>query len=529
MRRTSGRFALHTSLVCGVWFALSYGCDVDETGTGDALDGGSDDATSFDASRAEDGAIDVDGGTPDPDADAPAHDAGSANSSSDAGSDAASDAGSDAASDAGGDADAGPPRGPLSDRYVDRDINHVLNTGQSNATANSASPHLSTMQPFTNVMFNGGPMVGASPTSFVPLVEGDNGVETIASGMGNRISQFALDDYRFNVDPTYPTKHDTLFSNHGRSGWTYWCLRKNGCTYKAPPVPFADAMGQVTRGKSIADGLGKTYVVRAVTSIHGESDHTSYAIGTPEFPLDGTNGAFRSIRDYSDGMLEWQADYEASIKAITGQAEGVPLFISQISGWNNSRFGHVAQYQYLAHKRSAGKVVLIGAAYMMPFREDCLHYTAAGQRRLGEYFAKVYARVIFGGETWEPVRPASVARAANVITVQYFVPRPPLVLDTTLVTNPGQFGFEFVDDNGAIAITNVAVAGSTVTLALASAPTGANGRLRYGHNQIPSTCVGPGTTFAGGARGNLRDSDDAPSRHGYALHNWGVIFEEPVP
>ena len=451
------------------------------------------------------------------------------------GTDSSVDTGVDTGVDADADAAVVPPPGPLWPGYVDYDINHILSTGQSNATANSANPVLTTTQPYTNIMFNAGPHVGANPTSFIPLIEGDNNVETMASGMANRVTQFALDTFEFGVRPGYPTKHDVLVSNHARSGWTYWCLRKGGCTYKAPPVPFADAMGQVARAKILASAAAKTYVVRAVTTIHGESEHTSYCGCTtppqnPEFPIDGTDGTFRTIRDYADGLIEWQRDYETEVKAITGQAEPVPLFVSQISGWNNSRYSRVPNFQLDAHKRSAGKVILIGASYPFQFRTDCLHFTADSQRRLGEYFAKVYAKVVFQGEAWEPVRPRQITRAGNVITVRYHVPAPPLVLDTVRVTNPGQFGFEYVDSNGEIAITNVVVsAPDTVTLTLASTPTGTGKKLRYAQNQIPRSCVGPGTLNAGGARGNVRDSDGTVSRHGYDLHNWGIIFDENVP
>ena len=184
-------------------------------------------------------------------------------------------------------------------------------------------------------------------------------------------------------------------------------------------------------------------------SIHGESDHYAYAEGAPEFPLPGTDGVPNKIKDYSDGLVEWQEDYDSSVKAITGQAQDVPLFISAISGWTSTRTSKVAQWQLDAHIRAPGKVVLVTPAYPMSVNNDCLHFSAAGERRLGEYFAKAYARVVFAGETWEPVRPKNIARAGNVVTVTYHVPVPPLTLDTVHVTNPGNYGFDFLDNGGA--------------------------------------------------------------------------------
>ena len=65
----------------------------------------------------------------------------------------------------------------------------------------------------------------------------------------------------------------------------------------------------------------------------------------------------------------------------------------------------------------------------------------------------------------------------------------------------------------------------TVTLTLASTPTGTSRRLTYAQNAPSPACPGP----TGGARGNLRDSDATPSLYGYSLYNWAVHFDVAVP
>lgn len=146
---------------------------------------------------------------------------------------------------------------------------------------------------------------------------------------------------------------------------------------------------------------------------------------------------------------------------------------------------------------------------------------------MGEDYAKVYRRVIFEGRAWEPVRPREVSRTGEIVTVKFFVPEPPLVVDTTLVSDPGHRGFEFLDDSGATpAITNVAVTGpDTVQITLASVPTGANAHLRYAYRVDKVNVPGGPTT---GPRGNLRDSDPTVSRNGDPLYNWCVHFDEAV-
>ncbi len=49
-------------------------------------------------------------------------------------------------------------------------------------------------------------------------------------------------------------------------------------------------------------------------------------------------------------------------------------------------------------------------------------------------------------------------------------------------------------------------------------------------NEPQPGCIGPGTQgFGAGARGNLRDSDGAPSLYGFPLYNWAVNFDTAVP
>ena len=428
----------------------------------------------------------------------------------------------------------GAPPGITPVPYEHYDVNHVLSTGQSNSVAHEGRPVLSTTQPFANLMFDVGVMTSGDceaqgcrtyqkPAAFVPLVEGDTfwyPVETMSAGMANLTSKIA-------TERLGKPSHDMLVSLAGRNGLTYWCLRKGGCTFIDPTYlnAFDENMRQVDDAMAIAKAAGKSYVVRAVTAVHGESDDYAYATNTQEFPLDGTDGAHQSVRSYADALMEWQRDYERAVREKTGQTAAVPLLVSQHSGWNDIATSAVAQYQYEAHVRSKGKVVLVTPGYPLEYHEDCRHYSNHGERQLGEYFAKAYARIVIEGLPWEPVHPREVKLSGSTITAKFHVPKPPLVLDTERVTDPGNYGFEVVDAAGTrLTIADVALAGpDTVTVTLAAPPSGSV-RLRYAFTTTPQTC--PGKTR--GARGNLRDSDDTPSLNGYELFNWAVHFEVPV-
>jgi hypothetical protein len=465
--------------------------------------------------------------------------------------------------DGGAGADAAPPI-----RYEHFDVNHVLSTGQSDCVANGGVPVLTTAQPFGNLSFDVGVMTGQNsattgcdgegcrqyqtPTRFVPLVEGDvflesndpggYTVETMSAGLANQASSFATTWFPTVGLPSRP--HDILVSVHGRSGNTYWCLKKNYCSYLADQgylSPFGEAMMQVTSAKALATAAGKSYVVRGVTAIHGGSDH--YDTNNGAFPdgefelktLVEKNDGSGLVGNYTNALLEWQKDYETGIQAITKQTQPVPLFISQFGSWTDRETSVIPVRQLAAHVAAPGKIIVVTPNYPFEHHPDCLHYTNHSQRRLGAYFAKAYQRVAVEGGVWEPVRPSSVTREGATLTVKFVVPKPPLVLDTDRVAAlpDGHFGFTYADDAGSAGIAAVRLAGpDTVTITLSRTPTAGGRTLRYAINLDPdNACPGPER----GARGNLRDSDTTPGYHKdgdgkpYELHNWAVHFAVPVP
>jgi hypothetical protein len=418
------------------------------------------------------------------------------------------------------------------------DINHILSTGQSNSVFNGGVPVLTTAQPYDNVSFNVGVMTAtqcagdgcksyATPTSFIPLVEGDTflyPVETMSSGMANQITRGAR--IFLAGQPAPQNDHRVLVSIHGRSGYTYQCLRNAFCYHEGtyPNRPFTEGMRQVQWAKQLAMQAGKSYAVRAVTAIHGESDHYGN-----EFPFAGTDGTPNKIQSYADAMVEWQQDYDTNIKAITGQVGTIPLLMAQMHSWagDSRTTSRIPTDQYDAMIRAPGKVVIVAPEYPIQFASDGIHFDSLGGRRMGEYFAKAYSKIVVEGKTWEPVRPKSITRVNNVITITYFVPVSPLAFDTTQVTNPGNYGFEYTDGSGAPpAIANVQIIGpDTVQITLASTPVGANKRVRYAYTSKGNVMPGPDY----GVRGNLRDSDATPSLYGNPLQNWGITFDLGVP
>ena len=405
--------------------------------------------------------------------------------------------------DSSSDVNTNPDASLLSPTFVYRDINQVLATGQSLSVGALGTPTLSITQPYANTMFVTGVMTdNSSLSAFVPLVEGT--VETMSSAFASLVTKLAREVVLVG-QPTGRTSHDLLISGHGIGGTAYVGLKKG-------TAAFTNGIAQVQAAHNLAVQAKRTHVVRAVTNVHGESDSISNNVA------------------YEANLLEWQANYETDVKAITGQAEPIPMLHSQFSSW--TRLGGtgttsiIPSAQLAAHVNAPGKIVLVGAKYHLPYVADGVHLTNEGYRHMGEEYAKVYRRVILEGKAWEPVRPKTVTRAGAVLTVKMHVPVPPLVLDTTIVTNPGNFGFEWVDGGPTpVTIAAVTVASAdTVVITLSAVPTGPTPRLRYAYTGVSGALGGPTT----GPRGNLRDSDATPSRNGYALYNWCIHFDVPA-
>lgn len=376
-------------------------------------------------------------------------------------------------------------------------LHHLLITGQS-LSMGAAAPVVSIVQPYSNVMFNTGVRAGGvNLTSFVPLLEafvaGEG--ETIASGFANLLTESTGG---LGMGLT------SLASAHGIGGQPYTVLRKGTAAY-------ANGMAQVTAGAMLAAAASETYAVRAVAVIHGESDHG------------GGN------QNYDQNLLEWQSDYEADVRTITGQSAPVPMFTDQMSSFTalGSATSTIPIQQLAAAAERPDRIYIVAPKYMLGYVADGVHLTGDGERMLGEYYAKAWRRVLVDGEPWLPLSPRAVQRDGAVITVDFNVPAPPLVLDTTLVTDPGAFGFAFSDSSGAApTIAAVAIVDEdTVSVTLSAEPIGGNKRLRYAMTGSTGALAGPTT----GARGNLRDSDATVSLAAYPLFNWCVHFDEAVP
>jgi hypothetical protein len=392
----------------------------------------------------------------------------------------------------------------------------IIGTGQS-LSVGWDSTAISTTQPFKNFTLKDTgpdpkyPIDGATTAawSLVPLVEpvrvqvsldaggpgyGDwqypdniwvyNGAygETPHSGMANTLSTL----WAARGMGDYVTAHSVV-------GWSGQCLTnidKEG-GQRAYPASLAE-----TRVfKTFADAAGKTYGVAGIILTHGECDATLSNTG------------------YGDGLYQLWQDYNADLKAITGQSRDVVLFASQESSVAAGYDGTAVQL-WRAGNDHPGQIVCTGPKYAYGYVGG-LHMPAAGYERVGEKYAEVFDRIVNGGVAWKPLGPNNIARSGPVITIDFDVPNPPLVWDANLAPPhqamhtawaQGQ-GFEVVDGaTNEVAIASATIQGSSVVLTLAQTPAPGTA-LTLAYALTPDATGDQGGADAG-MHGLLRDSDD---------------------
>jgi len=287
----------------------------------------------------------------------------------------------------------------------------------------------------------------------------------------------------------------------GWGGRTYPNLQKG-------TIPYQNGLTALQRIKDLAAAEDADVWMPFILLIHGESDSTR-----PE---------------YMSEILLWQPDWDADIRAITGQAATVKMLCTQASTFQGGKNGVLAPYEA---SKANSNYILAAPYYPYGLVGDNLHLGPNGVD-VGEKSAHVAARAlgIFGSEQYGTIMPTAVNYDGNVtIDLQFHVPVPPLVRDTThpVVNNPSpeNWGFEVLDGAGSLVVINsVAFTGpDSVRIVCDTAPAaGASRCVQYALKGFGSPKV-----TGEGPRGQLRDSDPIVSyRTGLPMPNWCPHFRE---
>ncbi len=329
-------------------------------------------------------------------------------------------------------------------------------------------------------------------------------------------------------------------SNTNSSVYVATTAEIGGTPYVSVPTVCGTGPGGLRQGTpAYAAGLG--YVVNAILQTNAAAkNYVARALGILHGETDATTACATSATQYQADLTEWQQNLQTDIQARTGQVDSIPAFIYEVAARpNGSGAGGTIPSgpetaQYNLAKANLPSFCVVMPMYQLVYN-DVYHLTNYSYRRMGEYFGKAIHQVVDLGNPCPNVRPLTVTRVGNVITVRFNVPTGPLAFDTTLVDSATNNGFEYFDNSASATISGTAIMadGLGVTITLNQTPAGTGQRLRYAY-----TAATPGNTGAhvsGSHRGNLRDSDSTSAYYtsgvgalGTVLYNWALDFDEPV-
>jgi hypothetical protein len=372
------------------------------------------------------------------------------------------------------------------------EINHMLSYGESLSVGATAQNILSTSQPYLNTTFSKGPRLdplGSGETlGIIPLVEqynspasdgGGNRGETHCSGAANYAS---LELIRKGISPN---EHIIFASTAGYGGAKISDLAKGGAIY--PRV-----LNHINKAREL--NAGKSHK----------------AVFTPF--IIGTNDAFyaTSYVNFKNTFQQVHLDFNADVKALTGQDEDVLFAIVQIS------YGVKTQPQISKAlwdlPQENENFLFITPTYHLQHSEGT-HLTNIGYKRLGAYFGRAYSQYYTEGRYPDCIKPLAALVEGSKIQIKFDVPALPLQVDRTTLAQTTDDGFKvlLLDENGLIAtdtngdeialpILKVSAEDDSVFLELNAPPTNQI-LVRYAMDYL-----GAGLNILNGASGNLRDS-----------------------
>jgi len=203
---------------------------------------------------------------------------------------------------------------------------------------------------------------------------------------------------------------------------------------------------------------------------------------------------------YRDQLMAYRRQWSADLCAITGQRGELPMFTYQT-------LGPAGEAQLMAADADEA-IHLVGPHYAVPSalnslyppnrHGDAIHLSADGERWWGEQVGKVMHRVLNEKEAWQPLRPRKAVLEANreSIVIEFTVPRPPLVIDTSFLARQ-----EIATEGGSTSLAGFRVRGGDgQTLVLTAveviAPTSIRIRFAKALPGGEKCCVSYGHPFA---------------------------------
>lgn len=392
---------------------------------------------------------------------------------------------------------------------------HLIIYGQSLSNGHLGTPPIATSTPQTYMFNTGVRSLDKTPTSLVPLAEQGN--QTVCASIAHGLIANS---------PTQFASRELVLNAGGVNGERIINLMKG-------KSPYTGLVKQVNWLRQLSWDTSKQYDPAILVWLQGEAD-----------AADGLGGDVYEAR-----LSQLLADMNADMHEPSNSAIPMQLFTYQFAshGYYNGTAEHAPYEIALAHHRIAysnPNAQCVGPMYIFTYA-DQVHLNNHGYRWYGLYVEKAIRHWLTTGTKWHPLEPTSARRiSSTAVMVDFYVPVPPLVFDTSIVTQlpDGMNGFELWDDTGRLEVVSTEIVGGTKVKVTAATPIGTNPRVRYGitphdrgvydavKNRWPDWKAGAQS----GVRGTLRDSDPTKTDllnydgNPYPLHNYCVIFDLEV-
>lgn len=300
-----------------------------------------------------------------------------------------------------------------------------------------------------------------------------------------------------------------LGSAPGQGGRSISALKQPTGTYM---TRFKDDM---TYGLARANEKGWTYAPHAAIWLQGEADQSA---GTP-------------AATYMASFGEMVDTVNSLASTLLGSPVFIPWFIYQLNSWRNRTPNNTyptIPLALLQLARTRDDTRLVQPMYMYDYFDNA-HLLGFDSKMCGYRFGIAIEQEMLSGKKFEPLWSKDVALQNGIANIWYN-PVGKLVLDTSLVSDPGNYGISAVDPSGnPLTITEVSVHLDRLRVRASSGiPSGSKIRLGF----IGGT---PGTlpSRTNGPRCCLRDSQGDtikfdPTGVAYRMDNYAIVEEITV-
>jgi hypothetical protein len=184
---------------------------------------------------------------------------------------------------------------------------------------------------------------------------------------------------------------------------------------------------------------GSRVTCPAIVYMQGEYNCNTPANYTGKGLTPGSNGTVDKD-EYKSLLLTLKNNMQADIMAKYGQSEKPLFFIYQTSGKYIAMYEmNIATAQYEFAKENED-VIMLNPHYALPDYSGG-HLSTNGYRWYGEIIGKILYDVLVEEKDYQSLHPQNFTVEGSTLTIEYYVPVPPLVLDTWTTPPVSNYGF----------------------------------------------------------------------------------------